>query len=39
MTGLKGYFINVVIATDEFTEPQSRKELFAVSTEFAVSSR
>lgn len=39
MSGLKGYYITVAITTDEFTDPQSRKEIFAVSSEFVMSSK
>ena len=39
MTGIKGYFATVKLSTDSTTRPGGTKELFAVSTEFAVSSR
>jgi hypothetical protein len=39
MTGLKGYFITVTVTSDEFTDPEARKELFAVSSEFVLSSK
>ena len=39
MTGIKGYFATVQLSTDSTTRPGGTKELFAVSTEFVVSSR
>lgn len=39
MTGIKGYFATVKLSTDSTTRPGGTKELFAVSTEFAVSSK
>ena len=38
-TGVKGYFATVKVSTDATTDPGGAKELFAVSTEFVVSSR
>ena len=38
-TGIKGYLATVKISTDATTDPGGSKELFAVSTEFVVSSR
>ena len=38
-TGIKGYFATVKIKTDSTTDLGGAKELFAVSTEFVVSSR
>ena len=38
-TGIKGYLATVKISTDATTDPGGTKELFAVSTEFVVSSR
>ena len=38
-TGIKGYLATVKISTDATTDPGGAKELFAVSTEFVVSSR
>ena len=38
-TGIKGYFTTVKIKTDSTTDLGGAKELFAVSTEFVVSSR
>ena len=38
-TGIKGYFTTVKIKTDGTTDLGGAKELFAVSTEFVVSSR
>jgi hypothetical protein len=39
MTGIKGYFATVKLSTDTTTKVGGTKELFAVSTEFVVSSR
>tara|TARA_A100000171_G_C2135623_1_gene149961 strand:- start:1667 stop:3517 length:1851 start_codon:yes stop_codon:yes gene_type:complete len=39
MTGIKGHFATVKISTDSTTRVGGTKELFAVSTEFVVSSR
>jgi len=39
MTGIKGYFVTVKMSTDDTTAPGNIKELFAVSSEFVVSSR
>jgi len=39
MTGIKGYFATVQLSTDSTTRSGGTKELFAVSTEFVVSSR
>ena len=39
MTGIKGHFATVTLSTDLTTNPSVSKELFAVSTEFVVSSR
>jgi hypothetical protein len=38
-TGIKGYLATVKVSTDAATDPGGLKELFAVSTEFVVSSR
>lgn len=38
-TGIKGYLATVKVSTDATTNPGGAKELFAVSTEFVVSSR
>ena len=38
-TGIKGYLATVKVSTDATTNPGGTKELFAVSTEFVVSSR
>ena len=38
-TGVKGYLATVKVSTDAATDPGGLKELFAVSTEFVVSSR
>ena len=38
-TGIKGYLATVKVSTDATTDPGGTKELFAVSTEFVVSSR
>ena len=38
-TGIKGYLATVKVSTDATTDPSGSKELFAVSTEFVVSSR
>ena len=38
-TGIKGYLATVKVSTDATTDPGGSKELFAVSTEFVVSSR
>jgi hypothetical protein len=38
-TGIKGYFTTVKLSTDATTDVGGSKELFAVSTEFVVSSR
>ena len=38
-TGIKGYLATVKVSTDATTDPGGAKELFAVSTEFVVSSR
>jgi len=38
-TGVKGYLATVKVSTDATTDPGGTKELFAVSTEFVVSSR
>jgi len=38
-TGIKGYLATVKVSTDTATDPGGLKELFAVSTEFVVSSR
>ena len=38
-TGIKGYLATVKVSTDATTNPGGSKELFAVSTEFVVSSR
>ncbi len=38
-TGIKGFFTTVKISTDATTDAGGAKELFAVSTEFVVSSR
>jgi len=38
-TGIKGYLATVKVSTDTTTDPGGAKELFAVSTEFVVSSR
>ena len=38
MTGIKGYFATVKIATDATTEPGGPKELWSTSSEFVVSS-
>ena len=39
MTGIKGHFATVELSTDTTTSVGGTKELFAVSTEFVVSSR
>jgi hypothetical protein len=39
MTGIKGYYATVKLSTDDTTAPGGIKELFAVSSEFVVSSR
>ena len=38
MTGIKGYFATVKIATDATTEPGGPKELWSTSSEFVISS-
>jgi len=38
-TGIKGFFTTVKVSTDDTTDVGGPKELFAVSTEFVVSSR
>ena len=38
-TGIKGFLATVKVSTDAATDPGGLKELFAVSTEFVVSSR
>jgi hypothetical protein len=38
-TGIKGYLATVKVSTDATTDPGGAKELFAVSTEFVVSSK
>ena len=38
MSGIKGYFATVTIATDGVTDPGGAKEIFAVSTNYANSS-
>ena len=38
-TGIKGYLATIKVSTDTTTDPGGAKELFAVSTEFVVSSR
>jgi hypothetical protein len=38
MTGLKGYFTTVTISTDTNTDPGGMKEIFAVSSQYNVSS-
>jgi|TARA_R100000482_G_scaffold37196_1_gene12732 hypothetical protein len=38
-TGVKGYLATVKVSTDATTDPGGAKELFAVSTEFVLSSR
>jgi hypothetical protein len=39
MTGIKGHFATVKLSTDTTTNTSDSKELFAVSTEFVISSR
>ena len=39
MTGVKGYFATVKMSTDLTTSVGGTKEMFAVSSEFVVSSR
>ena len=39
MTGIKGYYATVKLSTDETTAPGGIKELFAVSSEFVISSQ
>ena len=39
MTGIKGYYATVKLSTDDTTAPGGIKELFAVSSEFVVSSK
>lgn len=34
LTGIKGFFANVVLSTDSTTDPGGHKELFAVSSEY-----
>lgn len=38
MTGIKGYYCTVVIENDDYTNPGGAKELFAVNSNFSVSS-
>ena len=38
MTGIKGYFATVTMATDSVTDPGGMKELFAVSSQYVESS-
>ena len=39
MTGVKGYFATVKMSTDLTTNAGGTKEMFAVSSEFVISSR
>ena len=39
MTGVKGYYATVKLSTDDTTAPGGIKELFAVSSEFVISSQ
>ena len=38
MTGIKGYYCTVVIENDDYTNPGGAKELFAVNSNFSISS-
>ena len=38
MTGIKGYFTTVTISTDTNTDPGGMKEIFAVSSQYNISS-
>jgi hypothetical protein len=38
MSGIKGYFATVKISTDTVTQPGGPKELFAVSSNYVMSS-
>ena len=38
MSGLKGYYMTVVMSIDEVTQPGFKKELFSVGTTFVRSS-
>ena len=38
MTGIKGYYCTVVIGNDDYTNPGGAKELFAVNSNFSISS-
>ena len=39
MTGIKGYYATVKLSTDDTTAPGGIKELFAVSSQFVISSQ
>ena len=38
LSGLKGYYLDVVLSTDQTTDPQGSKELWSVGTKFNISS-
>ena len=37
--GVKGFFVNVTMSTDQTTDPGNMKELFSVASEISISSR